>query len=138
MQNFAASIQTLEHMYKYEVSDRLVYTAMHIQCVQLAFSNVANSHRNGSGANQREWLRATQISVPQLEIISSVRRSWKIVIYRLHRADLYNVQKKTVSQMPRSSVTKSCPYFSAFVCYSVERRRRIRTLEELEEETDKM
>ena len=31
---------------------------------QLAFSNVANSHRNGSGANQREWPRATQISVP--------------------------------------------------------------------------
>ena len=30
------------------------YTAMHIQCVQLAFSNVANSHRNASGVHQRE------------------------------------------------------------------------------------
>ena len=30
------------------------YTAMHIQCVQLAFSKVANSHRNASGVHQRE------------------------------------------------------------------------------------
>ena len=31
------------------------YTAMHIHaCVQLAFSNVANSHRNASGVHQRE------------------------------------------------------------------------------------
>ena len=49
------------------------YRAMRIQRVHLAFSNVANSHRNGSGTHQREWPWPTQISVPYLDV--SIRRS---------------------------------------------------------------
>ena len=57
MQTFLASIQALEHInMAIQIWQFLIdYTAMHIQCVQLAFSNVVNSPRNGSGANQREW-----------------------------------------------------------------------------------
>ena len=50
------SLQAYKHQYtctNMTVSDRL-HSHAYLMC-SAAFSNVANSHRNGSGANQREW-----------------------------------------------------------------------------------